>query len=130
MYIHCRSSSGSQKRGERERERERSGRSTSTKRSHSREINKEREAAIRVRKKIFMGLNYLFAFCLQAVKSQTSTEAKPHTPPPVSKATPPPLPTTPTPLLDEDTISRKTHTIVDELSDNKDYKVMYIYIYT
>ena len=54
----------------------------------------------------------------QAVKSQTSTGSKPH--PLVSKPTPPPPSVT---VLDEAIITRKTHTIVDELSENNDYKV-------
>ena len=61
----------------------------------------------------------------QAVKSQTSSEAKPHPQPPVSKATPPPS-GTPNPPLDEDVICRRTNTIINELAENRDFKVLYV----
>ena len=59
----------------------------------------------------------------QAVKSQTSIGAKP--PPPSTKTTQQSPPTTvvTAPAMDEDTISRKTSTIIDELSENNDFKV-------
>ena len=60
----------------------------------------------------------------QAVKSQISIGAKP--PPPSTKTTqqqPPPTTVVTAPAMDEDTISRKTSTIIDELSENSDFKV-------
>ena len=64
------------------------------------------------------------------MKTQTSTEAKPHPQPLVSKATPPPQSATPNPPLDEDLISRKTNTIAEELFENKDFKVKLTHVHT
>ncbi len=112
-----RSSSGTVKRVEKEREKALpSGRGSGSgpKRSHTTpDSEQERQLALQTTKDFLGG----------GPNSTSSSSSFPAYQPSVPAHAKPVSQKPPVEAMDEDTLSRKTHTIVDELTQNKDYKV-------